>query len=146
MHFVKRHDIVVSLSWSTNLSRFSVYLDFLISPVGYLSKNVPRGSTNKVHSKAAFLLITATVPTALTMHPSWWLSREGLHGKPQRLCEPVQIRKNPWGWLNTQAQGCNRWLPCVSRNGGRTDTRLLCHGVGGFSGRAKAVHTHLTRG
>ena len=82
MHFVKSYDIVVALSWQTNLSRFSVCLGFLISPVGYLSKNVPKGSASKMHSKAAFLFPKATVPTALTMHPSWWLSREGLHGKP----------------------------------------------------------------
>jgi hypothetical protein len=50
------------------LSRFSVYLGFLISPVGYLSKNVPKGSASKMHSKAAFLLSTATVPTALMVH------------------------------------------------------------------------------
>jgi hypothetical protein len=96
-------------------SRYDVYLDFLISPVGYLSKNVPKGSANKVHFIAAFLFYKATVLVALTMGVSSLLPRKEIHGKGSLLDHPVQIRKNPWGWLNTQAQGCSRWLPCVSR-------------------------------
>jgi hypothetical protein len=64
-----------------------------------------------------FMSSTLTVLVALTMGVSSLLPRKEIHGKPQKLCEPVQIRKNPWGWLNTQAQGCSRWLPCVSRKG-----------------------------
>ena len=116
-----------------------MYLGFLISPVGYLSKNVPKGSANKVHFIAAFLFSKATVLVALTMGVSSLLPRKEIHGKPQKLCESVQIRKNPWGWLNTQAQGCNRWLPCVSRKGEEPNSLTLSWGRGVFGKRQVVI-------
>jgi hypothetical protein len=105
------------------------------------------GLPTRCTAKAAFFMSTRNRTDCVNGAPRPGGRREkGLHGKPQKLCESVQIRKNPCDWLNAEVEGSNRWLASASRNGGRADTHLLCHGVGGFSGRDKAVHTHLTRG